>query len=590
MYLLQAIVVVVFVFFIPAMALKPKLACQPKTALAIPFVSVAVVLLIQSALSVTGTFSPAAVQVITLILAITAATRLWITNRVPGQQTGWSAYSTQVLLIALALCIYFSPMLLVYGFDKDDEIYSWNMWAIQYFLGEPIDFSYTRAPYPQLFPKILSYSYMLLGGIEFQTATKTALIVFPFIVFSALGLAPARNRYIYLAIYIFLSLFLLREVDLKHRFDDGMPDTMMAVGVLLSVFYFLQFSKDSTRVDYLWLSVICSAVAALTKQPALVWSVASMPLLLAYAYIRKEMRFTHLLIGTIPAIVGIIWILTEGRDFHDNAGVTGRSFAERGYIDQLVFSFKLYFVSDWKLSALYILGTISCIVNRRMLGVLLLFTLPSTITWLLFANYDIRAGLPAILTMPLFLAYSGYIFGHNSKSEEDVKFRLAVLAVLSIFLTIFALSDALSSIEKHRKKKDPGFELGHPLRNNFVRMFPHDADKIYKEIVLDEDSRIWAPTHYVYGLFYGYTNVTRPAHSNRLYSAEELLQELRSTRRNFVTNSGEVPAGPGGMVLDKLVNETCPSLFQIFSGPGNDKDVTIYKLDSELLHSNYCEP
>lgn len=577
-------------FAVPGLAFKPRLAFHPVSILALPFASLVVVLIFQASLAAIGAYQPTTVRLLSAGLAAAAIWRLYSTYKLSGIRHGWSHYHAQVFIIALALCIYFSPMLLVYGFDKDDEIYSWNMWAIQHFLGEPIDFSYTGAPYPQLFPRMLSFAYMLLGSVEYQTAVKTSLIAFPFLFFAMLGMASSGSRYLFLVMHIALSLFVLREMDMKHMFDDGMPDTMMSVGVVLSVYFFLLYRASPQRTGYLWLAVVSSAIATLTKQPALVWSMASMPLLMAHGVFRQGFRKRDFAIALIPAVVGAIWMLSEGHNFHNNAGVTGRSFADRDYIEQLLFSFRLYFLDDWKLPVLYLLGTASCFRDRSQLGALLLFTLPSTAAWLLFAAYDLRAGIPAILSMCLFIAHGNYLFGSSSlPTVNAAPGRMVTYSVL-LMLTVFALSDADSALEKHGKKEDPGFKPGMPLRNNFARMFPDDVDKLYQQLIKNDEAKIWTPTHYVYGLLYGYADVARPGHRKPSYSVQELLEELRANTRNFVTNAGNVPAGPAGALIDDLATRLCPAMFQLVSGPGNMHGLLVYRLDTDLLHSNYCRP
>ncbi|MEM9254258.1 MAG: hypothetical protein AAGA91_02360 [Pseudomonadota bacterium] len=590
MFLLETLAIVVLVYLAPAMALRPSLLSSPETALAIPFVSVAWVFVLQSVLAMIGLYSTGVVQFICIATALVAAYRLVLYRAGGVRFSAWSSGAIQVLLVAVALCIYFSPMLLLYGFDKDDEIYTWNMWAIQHFLGEPIDFSYTVAPYPQLLPKLLSFCYMLLGDLEAQNAVKSALIIFPFVFFSAIGVASSNNRWIFVLFYSLLMLFVLRDLNLKHLFDDGMPDTMMATGVCLSALYFLLFQAQPDKDEYLWLAALCASVSVLSKQPALLWAVASLPIMTASLLMKRDVRYRHLLISLIPAVIGIVWMLTEGRDFEDNAGVTDRSFAGRAYMGQLLYSVGLYFVRDWQLTFILLLGLIACFRRRGLLNVLILYTLPALVAWLLFASYDHRAGLPAIMTLILFIARSNYLFGVTAGRAAGAQLRPVVVVGVSVCLLGLALQDALSSVAKHPRKNDPGFEFGNAMRNNFVRMFSDDADRVYEALMLDEQAMLWSPTRFMYGLLYGYREVARPLHQDPSYSATELLQELRSSGSNFAASAGSVPNGRGGAVLEQLAKEACPKMFELFAGPSNYIGVKIYRVDVELLNSDYCAP
>ena len=536
-----------------------------------------------------GAYTPAAVQSCTALIALIAVFRAGALARNSSHQANWGSFARLVFALNLALCIRFGVMLLLRGFDLDDEVYSWNMWAVQHFLGEPIDFSYTQAPYPQLFPKLLSYCYMLLGSVEPQTAVKTALIIFPFAILTAMGLASNRNEWKFLLLHLVLCLFVLRNVDLKHLFDDGMRDTMTAAAILASIYMLQLYRQRRDSIEYLWICLVCAIVAALAKQPGLVWALFSLPLLLAMDAFRRRDSWQSAALGLIPAMSAITWMLTEGRNFEDNTGVVSRSFAQRNILEQLWFSVDTYFIQEPAIAMLAVLAVISVFRAKRGRDILLLFVVPSLLSWFLFASYDMRAGAAALVVLGFLIAHGNYGLGDRARSSTVAIRPLAAKyqVALVVLILVFALREAASTIEK-QSSRDEGYTVGHSQRNNLVRLFGPEAQIVFDRVRNNEDARLWAPSHYVYGLFYGYSDVTRPASQKIAYTPKTLLEELRLENRNFATSSGDVPAGPGGQVLEQLATEVCPQLFTRIAGPDNVFHIMVYEIDSQRLNADEC--
>ncbi|MHA7872797.1 MAG: hypothetical protein ACX939_10640, partial [Hyphococcus sp.] len=347
MYILQILLVIAAVYLAPALAVAPRLAFDARTALAIPFVSVLLVFLASSVLMMLGVYAPVLVRILSAAAIVAAAVRVARLRRAAPQNDGWGADDRGALAVALALGCYVLLRLIEGGFDENDEIYSWNLWAIQHFLGEPVDFSYTQSPYPQLFPKILSYAYMLLGTIEAQTAVKTALVIFPASIFFAIGLAArGGGDQRFLIGQAILGLILIKGARLDSIFDNGMPDSLMTAGVAASMLFVFLYQERSTARHWLWLAAACAAVAALAKQPALVWALVGLPALLAAGAVRSRTPWSGLWIGFLPAAASIVWMLTEGRDFQENEGVLTRSQADRGPAEQLLHAMNEWFVGE----------------------------------------------------------------------------------------------------------------------------------------------------------------------------------------------------------------------------------------------------
>src|SRR5690606_19126417 len=143
---------------------------------------------------------------------------------------------------------------------------------------EAIDFSHTSATYPQLFPKVLSFCYKLLGDIELQLPVKGLLIVFPFTILNAWAISHKKFNLRQMISYGLLLIFVVFLVNLKQFFNDGYADPVMTAALVLSCAYFFKSLKPSIEQNtYLILTVACALIATASKQPALLWSLFALP-------------------------------------------------------------------------------------------------------------------------------------------------------------------------------------------------------------------------------------------------------------------------------------------------------------------------
>lgn len=588
MYAFQILIVITAVYLAPALALRPSLLLKPQHAIAIPFVSILAVIGLQLFLVQTNLYRPGIVQSCACLMLLVATIR--VTNLLVSHSAKmeWGEFSRLLFVLNLALCIYFGSRLLLHGFDMNDEIYSWNMWAVQHYLGENIDLYYTKAPYPQLFPKVLSYCYMVLGSFEAQTAVKTSLIIFPFTIFTALGLASNGNERKFLILHVLLCFFLMRGVGLKEIFDDGMPDTMAAAAVLASVYLLLLYRTKRECVEYLWLALICAVVAVLTKQHALVWGLFSLPIIGLTDRLMHRDNWRRLSLLFVPAACSIGWMLTEGKNFQDNSGVVSRSLDGRNILDQLWFSIGKYLINEPTIAVLCTLAVVSVFRAKRGLEILFAFALPSFLVWFIYASYDMRAGAPSLIVFGFLIAYGNYCFGRRS-SEFEARFGTVPLVfryTLGIVILALAFGAATSKIEKMRSK-NKGYIVGFSQRNNLFELFGADALVVFEEITNNENAKLWAPSNYLYGMLYGTVDVTRPTYVKE-YDSKMLINEIIEQNRNYAATTGDLSYGPGSKMLEKIAVEECPRLFTPITGPSNKHNIILYKINTDLLSNGYC--
>jgi hypothetical protein len=322
----------------------------------------------------------------------------------------------------------------------------------------------------------------------------------------------------------------------------------------------------------------------------LLWGLFSLPVIMAIDATRGRETWRRVALCLIPAACAIAWMFTEGRDFLDNKGVVSRSFANRSFFEQLWFAADQYIVHQPAIAALLVLSVISVFRAKRSFSILSLFAIPSLTTWFLIASYDIRSGVPALIVLAFLIAYGNYCLG-DRKSSANVAFppipTLYKYAVAGLVLAL-SLQEATSKVNREKSTHD-GYETGFALQNNLFRFFGSEAKIVFDHITANDNARLWAPTNYMYGIFYGYADVTRPVYDNGKYTSESLINELKKQNRNYATNAGELSYGPAGKILDRLVTEECPKLFTPITSSNNKYKITVYQINSELLNTAYCD-
>ena len=591
MSVLLTLLVICSVYIAPALAAFPQLVLKPRDLIVAPFVSILAILLFYSLLNYIGIYTPLVVQTLTVVIVGFAVFRVRQVCHLYSKNSSWSSYYRTIYLISGALSVYVGSKLFIHGFDDADEIYSWNMWAIQHFLGQDVDYFYTRAPYPQLFPKVLSFSYMVLGSFELQTPVKTALVILPFSIFCALGLVAKGRSARYITAFLVLVLALLQVAKLDKIFSNGMPDALMACALVMSMYFLVRSWEERRGAEPFAWCIVCAVVALLAKQPGLIWALLSLPIIIMVRYFRGLVNAKNMLLGWVPALCAVVWMLTEGAGFEENKGVTGRSFADRDFWSQLKFSASEYLVSEPGIFLLLVLA--ACLVIWRSRGFLLfiVYTVPGILAWFLFASYDYRAGAAALLSLFFLIAYANYGFsGTHGQKDDSVGDDMASSRFLYLtlaFVFLISIAGTFTTLQKVEERY-PGYQMGFSPLNNMLVMFGDDGEKVFEDIYLQGTGvTLWSPTNYVYGLFYGYTGVSRPDFSKR-YTARLFLQEIQELQPDYLTDSGDLPGGRGNKVLRQMVKKMCPELFERVAGPGNKYRISVYKLNKQVLDSGYC--
>ena len=136
-YIATAILLIVFIFLLPGIALFPKFIFNPRTAAAIPFISISVIVSTQYLLRILGQFYQANLIIFLLFVSLIASFRLFKIFKIPKNFNNyWKRNDLLALFLIFLSCI---PLMVILGFDgfqHADEIMSWNLWAKKIFFNE----------------------------------------------------------------------------------------------------------------------------------------------------------------------------------------------------------------------------------------------------------------------------------------------------------------------------------------------------------------------------------------------------------------------------------------------------------------------
>ncbi len=587
MYLYYCFLLLVGLYTMPAIALFPRLAQSPKTAFAIPVISAGVVYLVVTGLQLVGLYTQGWVQFFAMVMVLVGLTR------VIRLRTAWNWPVLERWFYLFGVC-FILPYLFKLGmeaFERGDEIYSWNFWAIQHMLGQPIDFSHTGATYPQLFPKLLSFGYYLMGSSDLQCPNKAMLGLFSGSLLMGLGavLMPLNPRKIF--IYGIMFLWLVVGTKLEQFFNDGYADPIMASALVASMAFlmlFRQAHEKQERDHYLIMATWCAVVGCLTKQPGLMWAFFLAAYLVVDA-IKNKQTVTFICLLGLSLSIGL-WLSHEGQGFQNNQGVIYLSFEGRGLIEQLVHSLNHYMIQKPLIGALFVLGAWLTRRDPFYRTVFWLYIIPATALWLIFAAYQLRLG-QHLLSMVTLLCLC-QLKHPNRLRHEKVKalLRWSIRRQTQLrFMMIGLCVVACSGVYLKKSHENPGVDYLNGPRVALTRYFEADADKIYEAISNNPSASLWVPSRYLYGLFYEKNELMTPDYSvYQPYNEQALVSELRKKQPDFVfTVSNEVIDGQASDLLRGVIQK-CPDSFDVFAVPPNKFDYTTYRVIHESLNNDSC--
>lgn len=586
MYFVCLIILFLAVYITPALAFFPTLIRQPHTLISVPIISSLIVVILVSVFTPLKLFNHSIVMGVSIIFFSVALFRLKNFRFNNFKFTNLS----KLLLFNLLLMLPFFVKLGTHSFDQGDEIYSWNFWAIQHYLSLPADFTHTAAPYPQFLPKLLAYQYQFLGSIDYQLPIKCLLGLFSWTLLNTLAVAYGHRGVASKVKYGILIFWIVFGIGLQHFFNDGYADPIMSASLVLSVYYaWLAYKHNKNK--YWLLSLGAGLVSAYAKQPGLLWLGFILPagyILFTYPHsIKNKFKSGLFILGTSG--MALLWMLTEGRQFHDNGGVIGASLKNRDSLTHLKYLTQFYFIQQPILGVflllslvglgIYIFKTKNSKLKKFTIFIFGFLILPYLILWFTFGSYQLRLGQHVIGLLSLLIILSGY----RGLFLTKIKLKLIKLNTKIIFLVLTTTSILGSLLigykQEYKVMKGVGWQDGGLRTIQFY--FPDSAQIISNQIYKNPHITLWVPTRYLYGIFYPHTPVVMPEQYNWD------IQDLIKIKPDYIiTAAAEVT---GAVWVERLqgIIDDCPTAFKPLNSGRNRFNYIAYRVEASVLSSCY---
>ena len=606
MYLVYLASLILGVYLAPGLALFPRAAFDSRLAFALPILSVLVVTLLARILKLFGVFTGTAVLLVTLVLAAIAVWRLYrLWSGLPrgapfsgSRQVAvhWPASHRLVYLFSVCAALPSAVRLGLSSFANYDEIYSWNMWAVQHARGEDHDLSYTVFPYPQTFSYLIAWCYQLLGSIDLQLPVRGGLGILAASLLAAVGTASRRQGSGSLLWFMGLAIFTLFLADLhKHGLSRGFAEVLMIPALAVSVAFHLQYARSRDvgtpeAATYLWLACAAALLAGISKQQALVWLMITFPILITAKIVRRRRALTALLPVAVVWGGGLLWLVTEGSGALDNTAVIEHSQQERAWLEQLLHASNEHLAGRPEAPILLIWCAWAVLRGRQGRGVFVGLVIPSLLLWLFFDAYDARLGMHVPAVAALLIAANSYWPRAGGGESADAGVLLSTRirhAVYGLAMTVAVLSGI--GAWRVFQERGPDFSLYDGGQSTIHEHFGDDAGFVYRTIYRGPDT-LWIPSSFIYGIFYGHNPIVRPFPVYTPVTAGQLKADIVRERPDYLFDAGDLVHWTAKYSFRKLVAK-CGDWFEKVAKSSTAYGYIVYRLDHDAIDRNReCSP
>lgn len=365
--------------------------------------------------------------------------------------------------------------------NGEDQIYSWNTWAIDWFLNK---YPENTKNYPQLLPTAWSLSYVILNGFQIEFLAKSIMPLFytNIILFTFVYVKKQLAKFLSVIFITFFTLTVWRNFP---TITMGLADIPVAFFTYLSILYLIKiFGIKLTAHTYpkeIFLSIIFACGAALTKQAGL-FCFLYISILLAiktkeiqYSIYRNKILLLYILsfsLVTCNYFISLIKIVIgknnfDGSElvFSDKSILFGQTIFYR--VSHSFEQLSSIFYNNYVLLILFSITLLSLLKKENII-LYLSFIVPYFFIWVFFYSYDTR-------NLSILVPLSGYLFSQGlllffNKYElnivRKIKFNyllciyLTVILVLSILFTSkYITRDHLSAEILRRKEKYLGYNI-----------------------------------------------------------------------------------------------------------------------------------
>lgn len=471
------------------------------------------------------------------------------------------------------------------SFAHGDEIYSWNMWAVQHYLRQATDYFYTIAAYPQLLPYWIASIYGALGTDVIHAVPRFFAAIPTLVFFMAIFGSGAIRSWRMAALVSFIAICVWGPLLMRDQLPVALADPLMAAFFLASVALLIAYERDPGDLLPLALAAACAVMACFTKQPALLWGCLALPLVVGAGCFFRGWPKRALAIGLGAAVLSLVWPLLIAPHFANNPGVIERSIESRSYLDQLGYSAMKYLVQKPGLLILFAASAIAA--WRHWLLRLLWITalLPMLLAWFLFGSYNLRLGMHVIGLAALLLVAAIASPSRGSRDVSTQSARAIPTAAIAGLVTLAVF--AISVMGAWRMAMAKGTDLADGNRTTFRTQFGPGSERVFDQLARS-NARVWTTSNYSYGALFGRMTVGRPAYRANPYRTADLIAELKAFGAEYAIYSGTRPNGPASELLKELAAKCPRSLPPFLSGDTEGGGFILYKVELSTLSAAGC--
>ncbi|MDO4682977.1 MAG: hypothetical protein Q4B17_09360 [Lautropia sp.] len=477
---------------------------------------------------------------------------------------------------------------------RHDEIYSWNLWAIQHWQGLPHDLSYTRAPYPQLFSYWQASFYGAQNGIESQllprlaTAVPTWILVATFFIVSA-GRKPVWKDMLIGALWIFLL------IDTWHTLRMGYADPLAIAALSVSLLCVLRYDQSSSNPTWLVAAVLLGVMAAAIKQPGVIWACFCLPCLTLWRVLERQWPRSSLTVVLLAAAGVSGWLLLAMPDVADNDSVMRAAFRDRTVLDTVLLSIDRYLLQ--KPEVLLVFGTtvILSMKNPVWWRIVVFGLLPFMGIWFTLGSYEYRHGVHLMWLSGILIATAlnatrtgNQLAPTEPRLPDSIQASVspasgprvgsaspAMPAWLMAIAIVITTTGALLWTARQENR-----DISDGQRTGFSVQMEHPQAASFHQHVVDNQLPIWVTTQYTWGFFYGRVPIGRPTVESTP-TQQWVREALLSLKAAYAISSGDYSWAEYSQLLVGLT-QTCPDAF-IAEFSSRDKRYTVYRIDLPRL-------
>ena len=464
------------------------------------------------------------------------------------------------------------------GFVRDDEIYSWGMWGVQHALGQPVDLHYTGAAYPQLFAYEIGSVFLAQGTHIPHFFAKLIAGLPSLLILIVLGefIAKSQRRW---ANWLSLVLSITAMISIANLMYWAYADPLASALLLTSLALILQYAQRPEQIRLMVLASSCALVASLTKQPGLVWCLASLPIVTIYGVLRLGWKKAALVPCLFAVLLAIIWPVFVAPTFTSNHGVLEIAKNNGGLLASLLKSANSYIVKSPDFGLLLLFPIFVALINKPIRLLWLCFVLPYLVIWFTFGSFGKGPGILVILVSVLVVTHA--LTRMYPIANNIVIARQFNSAIWQKWILLASLCIVVASINLAYFRHAPPLQDGN--RAIFISQFGTDAGDIFDEIVVNK-YHVFTASNYQYGALFNRTPLYRPDSGDVEASAQKLKDYLIPSQSSYTFTSGDWSYGPYSAQIEKLAQQ-CPDAFELIKKSAVKPQFSIYKIHQNSLAS-----